>query len=167
MNRTAKGKAACSLEAVNVVLHEPEIPLNTGNIGRTCVASGASLHLIRPLGFSVDPKYIKRSGLDYWDDLSVTYYDSYDDFLDKNHNARIYYIETTGKKCYTDVRFEKGDFVVFGKESAGLPACILRDNTETCLRIPMLPAYRSLNLSNCVAVVLYEALRQSGFEGLT
>jgi tRNA (cytidine/uridine-2'-O-)-methyltransferase len=150
---------------MNIVLHEPEIPLNTGNIGRTCVATGTTLHLIRPLGFSTDPKYIKRSGLDYWDDIDIRYYDNYDDFVAKNPSASMYCIETKGNRYYTDVTYQKDDFLMFGKESAGIPDYILDEHIDRCLKIPMLSSYRSLNLGNCVAIVLFEALRQVGFGG--
>lgn len=148
----------------NIVLHEPEIPANTGNIGRTCVATGTKLHLIRPLGFKLNEKALQRAGLDYWDKLDVSIYDSYDDFLSKNPGAKIYYASTKAPKKYTDVSFEDGAFIMFGKESAGIPEDILYNNKETCIRIPMNEEIRSLNLSNSAAIVLYEALRQTGFK---
>lgn len=148
----------------NIVLHEPEIPANTGNIGRTCVATGTKLHLIRPLGFKLNEKALQRAGLDYWDKLDVSIYDSYDDFLIKNPGAKIYYASTKAPKKYTDVSFEDGAFIMFGKESAGIPEDILYNNKETCIRIPMNEEIRSLNLSNSAAIVLYEALRQTGFK---
>ena len=141
---------------MHIVLHEPEIPANTGNIGRSCVSTGAHLHLIRPLGFSLDEKYLRRAGLDYWKDLNVTVYEDYQDFLAKNPGARIWY----------DAVFSDGDFLMFGKESAGIPEEILVEDPERCIRIPMVKDNRSLNLSNSVAVVLYEALRQQEFPGL-
>ena len=149
---------------MNIVLHEPEIPANTGNIGRTCTATGTSLHLIRPLGFHINDKMLKRAGMDYWDKLDVHYYDDFEDFLEKNPGAKIYMATTKSKQCYTDVQYEKDCFIMFGKESAGIPEEILVDNEETCIRIPMIGDIRSLNLSNSVAIVLYEALRQHNFE---
>lgn len=152
---------------INVVLHEPEIPQNTGNIGRTCVAAGARLHLIRPLGFSLDEKHLKRAGMDYWKDLSVQVYDSYEDFLRVNPNAKIFYSTTKAKHLYTEVSYPEDCFLMFGKESAGIPEEILKEHKDTCVRIPMLGETRSLNLSNAAAIVIYEALRQHGFAGLT
>lgn len=151
---------------MHIVLHQPEIPANTGNIGRTCVATGTSLHLIEPLGFRLDEKAIKRAGMDYWEHLDVTNYINYEDFLSKNPDAKIWFATTKAKKCYTDVEFGPNDFIMFGKESAGIPEEILVDNEENCIRIPMGEKIRSLNLSNSVAIVLYEALRQQSFEGL-
>ena len=145
---------------MHIVLHQPEIPANTGNIGRTCVATGTSLHLIEPLGFRLDEKSIKRSGMDYWEHLDVTRYINYAEFLEKHPNAKIWYATTKAHQCYTDVKFGEDDYIMFGKESAGIPEEILVDNEETCIRIPMLSDIRSLNLSNSVAIVLYEALRQ-------
>lgn len=152
--------------SVNIVLLEPEIPHNTGNIGRTCVVTGSALHLIKPLGFSVSEKNLKRAGLDYWEQLDVSYYDGFNDFLLKNPTAKLYMATTKARKIYTDVSYESGCFIVFGKESAGIPEEILLEYPDTSIRIPMLPEQRSLNLSNSVSVVLYEALRQQGFEGL-
>ena len=149
---------------INIVLHEPEIPANTGNIGRTCVATGTRLHLIEPLGFHLNEKAIKRAGMDYWNDLDVTTYLDYGDFLKKNPDARIYYATTKAPQTYTDVSFEDDCFIMFGKESAGIPEEILLENQSTCIRIPMIGDIRSLNLSNSVAIVLYEALRQHGFD---
>ena len=151
---------------INIVLHEPEIPQNTGNIGRTCVATGMRLHLIRPLGFSLDEKQLKRAGLDYWPDLDVTVYEDYEDFLSKNEGAKIYYATTKGHKVYTQAQYEPDCYIMFGKESAGIPEEILRDHEDTCVRIPMIGETRSLNLSNAVAIVAYEALRQLDFEGM-
>lgn len=148
---------------MHIILHQPEIPANTGNIGRTCVATGTSLHLIEPLGFRLNEKDIKRAGMDYWDKLNVTRYVNFDDFKEKNPGAKIWMATTKARRSYTDVAFDPDDFIMFGKESAGIPEEILVDNEETCIRIPMLPAIRSLNLSNSVAIVLYEALRQNGF----
>ena len=151
---------------INIVLHEPEIPQNTGNIGRTCVATGMRLHLIKPLGFSLDEKQLKRAGLDYWPDLDVTVYEDYEDFLSKNEGAKIYYATTKGHKVYTQAQYEPDCYIMFGKESAGIPEEILRDHEDTCVRIPMIGETRSLNLSNAVAIVAYEALRQLDFEGM-
>lgn len=151
---------------LNIVLHEPEIPSNTGNIGRTCVAAGIKLHLIEPMGFQINDKMLKRAGLDYWDKLDVTIYDDYNDFLAKNPGAKVYMATTKSKQKYTDVSYEEDAFIMFGKESAGIPEEILLDNKETCVRIPMMPGERSLNLSNSVAIVAYEALRQQGFPAL-
>ncbi len=151
---------------LNIVLHEPEIPANTGNIGRTCVAAGARLHLIEPMGFQINEKQVKRAGLDYWDKLDVTIYESFEDFLLKNPGAKLYMATTKAKQKYTDVIYEKDAYIMFGKESAGIPEEILLDHKETAIRIPMYPDIRSLNLGNSVAIVLYEALRQQEFEGL-
>ena len=152
---------------MNSVLFEPEMPLNTGNIGRTCVATNTRLHLIEPLGFKLNEKAIRRAGLDYWDKLDVTVYCDYQDFLDKNPGAKIYMATTKAKHVYTDVRYEPDCYIMFGKESAGIPEEILVENEETCVRIPMWGDIRSLNLANSVAIVLYEALRQNGFEAMT
>ncbi len=149
---------------MNIVLFEPEIPANTGNIGRTCVATGAKLHLIEPLGFRLDEKEIKRAGLDYWKDLDVTVYKNYEEFLEKNPNAKIYMATTKARHVYTEVSYEPDCFIMFGKESAGIPEEILIENKDTAIRIPMIGDIRSLNLSNSVAIVLYEALRQNNFD---
>jgi len=151
---------------MNIVLHEPEIPENTGNIGRTCVATGSVLHLIKPLGFVIDDKHLKRAGLDYWPKLEYHIYENYEDFLAKNPGANIYYATTKAHKTYTDVSFGADDYIMFGKETAGIPEEILVDNEENCIRIPMVGDIRSLNLGNSVAIVLYEALRQNGFSEL-
>ncbi|MBO4825426.1 MAG: tRNA (cytidine(34)-2'-O)-methyltransferase [Lachnospiraceae bacterium] len=151
---------------MHIVLHEPEIPANTGNIGRTCVATDTSLHLIEPLGFRLDEKSIKRAGMDYWENLNVSTYINYEDFCKKNPGAKIWYATTKAKHSYTDVQFGPDDYIMFGKESAGIPEEILVEHEEQCIRIPMLPKIRSLNLSNSVAIVLYEALRQQGFTGM-
>lgn len=151
---------------MNIVLLEPEIPANTGNIGRTCVATGSTLHLIEPLGFQLTEKNIKRAGMDYWKDLDVKRYINYEDFLEKNGHPRIYMATTKARRDYTQVTYERDAYIMFGKESAGIPEEILVENEETCVRIPMLKEIRSLNLSNSVAIILYEALRQQGFEGL-
>ena len=151
---------------LNIVLHEPEIPANTGNIGRTCVAAGARLHLIGPLGFSLSEKALKRAGMDYWKDLVVTVYIDYKDFLEKNPGAKIYMATTKAEKVYTEVSYEPDCYIMFGKESAGIPEEILVENRENCVRIPMMEKIRSLNLGNSAAIVLYEALRQNGFAGM-
>jgi tRNA (cytidine/uridine-2'-O-)-methyltransferase len=148
---------------LNIVLLEPEIPANTGNIGRTCVAAGARLHLIEPMGFRINEKEVKRAGLDYWDKLDVTVYDSYSDFLEKNPNAKIYMATTKATHTYADVNFEEDAYIMFGKESAGIPEEILVEHPDECIRIPMFGEIRSLNLANSVAIVLYEALRQNNF----
>lgn len=148
---------------INIVLHEPEMPANTGNIGRTCVAAGARLHLIEPLGFHINEKMVKRAGLDYWDKLDVTVYDNYEDFLEKNPRAKIYMATTKAPHTYCDVRYEDDCYIMFGKESAGIPEDILVQHPDTAIRIPMIGDIRSLNLSNSVAIVLYEALRQHDF----
>ena len=149
--------------ALNIVLYEPEIPANTGNIGRTCVATGSRLHLIEPLGFRLGEKELRRAGMDYWKDLDVTTYLDYEDFLEKNPGARIYMASTKAPNVYTDVQYEPDCYIMFGKESAGIPEEILHENRETAIRIPMNPSIRSLNLSNSVAIVLYEALSQQNF----
>ena len=149
---------------LNIVLHEPEIPANTGNIGRTCVATGTRLHLIEPLGFRLNEKAIKRAGMDYWEHLDVTRYLDYEDFLKKNPGAKIYMATTKAPNVYTDVKYEPDCYIMFGKESAGIPEEILKANPDTCVRIPMIGETRSLNLSNSVAIVLYEALRQNQFD---
>lgn len=148
---------------MNIVLYQPEIPYNTGNIGRTCVATNTKLHLIKPLGFKVTDRAIKRAGLDYWDNINVTYYDDYDDFIKTNNNKIIYMCTTKARKVYTDVRFDDDNFIMFGSESSGIPEEILLDNEEFCIRIPMIKDFRSLNLSNATSIILYEALRQMDF----
>ena len=151
---------------INVVLYQPEIPQNTGNIGRTCAATGASLHLIRPLGFAIDDRKMKRAGLDYWDKLGVAYYDGVEDFYEKNPGAPVYYFSTKAARNYADVSYEDGAFMMFGPETRGLPEALLRAHPDRCVRIPMLDELRSLNLSNSAAIAVYEALRQHGFEGM-
>ncbi|MFQ9087006.1 MAG: tRNA (cytidine(34)-2'-O)-methyltransferase [Roseburia sp.] len=145
-------------------LYEPEIPSNTGNIGRTCVATGTRLHLIEPLGFRLNEKAIKRAGMDYWSDLDVTTYVNYEEFLEKNPGAKIYMATTKSRQTYTEVSYEPDCYIMFGKESAGIPEEILVKHPDTCVRIPMIGETRSLNLSNSVAIVLYEALRQNNFD---
>lgn len=151
---------------MNIVLLEPEIPANTGNIGRTCVATGTKLHLIEPLGFHLDEKSIKRAGMDYWNKLDYSRYVNYKEFLEVNKPKRIFMATTKAHKTYADVEFEPDDYIMFGKESGGIPEEILVDNEDTCIRIPMYEDIRSLNLSNSVAIILYEALRQQKFSGL-
>ena len=152
--------------SLNIVLLEPEMPANTGNIGRTCVATGTVLHLIEPLGFHLDDRSIKRAGMDYWHQLDVRRYINYEDFLEKNPGAVIYMATTKAKKVYTQVSYEEDCYIMFGKESAGIPEEILKNNKERCVRIPMNEEIRSLNLSNSVAIMLYEALRQQGFKNM-
>ena len=149
---------------MNIVLLEPEMPANTGNIGRTCVATNSRLHLIEPLGFKLNEKMLKRAGLDYWDKLDVTVYSDYQDFLDKNPGAKIYMATTKAHKVYTEPEYEPDCYIMFGKESAGIPEELLLENQERAVRIPMIGDIRSLNLANSVAVVLYEALRQNHFD---
>ncbi len=153
---------------INIVLHQPEIPQNTGNIARTCAATGASLHIIRPMGFEIDDRKLKRAGLDYWDKLDITYYDSYDDFLAKRPDAigNTYYFSTKSLNSYADIEYPDNIFIMFGKETKGLPEDILYDNRNFCVRIPMRGTIRSLNLSNSVAIAVYEIIRQKGFDGL-
>lgn len=151
---------------MHIVLLEPEIPQNAGNIARTCAVTNTVLHLIKPLGFSVEDKYLKRAGLDYWKLLDIRYYENFQDFLDKNPNAKIWMATTKAKHVYSDVTFGENDYLMFGKESAGIPEEILLQYPDTAIRIPMLEAARSLNLSNSVAIIIYEALRQQGFPGM-
>ena len=148
---------------LNIVLFEPEIPANTGNIGRTCVATGTRLHLIEPLGFRLNEKSVKRAGMDYWEHLDVTRYINYEDFLAKNPGAKIYMASTKAPRCYTEVQYEPDCYIMFGKESAGIPEEILLEHPNEAIRIPMMGETRSLNLANSVSIVLYEALRQNGF----
>ena len=150
---------------INVVLYSPEIPQNTGNISRTCAVTGAHLHIIRPIGFEISDRTLKRAGLDYWDKLSVTYYDSYSDFLTENEGGEMYYFSAHGKSSYADIEYPDGVFLIFGRESVGLPRELVEENIERSVRIPMLQDCRCLNLSNSVAVATYEVLRQWNFEG--
>lgn len=152
--------------AFHIVLLEPEIPANTGNIGRTCVATGTRLHLIEPLGFRLGEKDLKRAGMDYWSQLDVATYVNYEDFLRRNPGARPFMATTKGQTVYTEAEYPEDCYLMFGKESAGIPEEILLDNQDRAIRIPMLGDTRSLNLSNSVAIVLYEALRQNGFPGM-
>ena len=150
----------------NIVLVEPEIPQNAGNIARTCAATGTRLHMIRPFGFEVSDKYLKRAGLDYWNLVEICYYDSFAELQAKYPDGNFYYFTTKARRRHSDAAFKDGDFLVFGKETKGLPESLLLGNEKTCLRIPMFEKARSLNLSNSVAVALYEALRQTDYRGL-
>ncbi len=151
---------------MNIVLHQPEIPSNTGNIGRTCVATGSSLHLIEPLGFILSDKMLKRAGMDYWDRLDFSRYMNYNEFREKHPESKVWLVTTKGERCYTDVHYSPDDFLMFGREGGGIPEDILIANRDDCIRIPMGHGIRSLNLANSVAIVLYEALRQNGFPEL-
>ncbi|MBR5120035.1 MAG: tRNA (cytidine(34)-2'-O)-methyltransferase [Clostridia bacterium] len=151
---------------INIVLHEPEIPQNTGNIARTCAATGAALHLIRPLGFAIDDRKLKRAGLDYWHQLDITYYDGLDDFYAKNPEAEVYYFSTKAPHLYTEIEYPNPVYIMFGKETKGLPEDLLYNNPDRCVRLPMREGLRSLNLSNSVAIAVYEILRQGNFEDL-
>ena len=150
----------------HIVLVEPEIPQNAGNIARTCAATGTALHMVRPLGFEVSDKYLKRAGLDYWNLVEISYYDSFEELKAKYPDSRFFYFTTKARHRHSDVQFRDGDFLVFGKETKGLPEELLMQNEETCLRIPMYGRARSLNLSNSAAIAVYEALRQTDFQGL-
>ncbi len=152
---------------INIVLHCPEIPQNTGNIARTCAATGAALHLIRPLGFEIDDKKLKRAGLDYWDKLDITFYDDEEAFFRRHADKSIYYFTTKAPRSYTDITYPDEVYLMFGRETAGLPETLLQQHPDTCVRIPMLPNLRSLNLSNSVAVAVYEVLRQREFAQLS
>lgn len=154
------------MKEINIVLLEPEIPQNTGNIARTCAATGAALHLIRPLGFEIDDRKLKRAGLDYWDKLDITYYDDLADFYEKNPGATVYYYSTKAPRAYTEIEYPCPVFLMFGKETKGLPEKLLEKNLDRVVRIPMRDSLRSLNLSNSVAVGVYEVLRQRGFADL-
>jgi len=151
---------------INIVLHEPEIPQNTGNIARTCAATGASLHLIRPLGFEIDNAKLKRAGLDYWHALDIHYYDGLEDFFAKHPDAEVYYFSTKAPRAYTEQKFPDNCYLMFGKETKGLPEDLLRNNYDRCVRIPMRDGLRSLNLSNSAAIAVYEVFRQHNFDGL-
>ena len=151
------------MKKINIVLYCPEIPQNTGNISRTAAVTGAALHIIKPIGFEITDKTLKRAGLDYWDKLDVTYYESYDEFIMKNPGAELYFFSAKGKICYADIEYPETVYLVFGKESVGLPDELVRVNFERCLRIPMLPTLRCHNLSNSVAIAVYEVLRQRNF----
>lgn len=148
---------------LNIVLVEPQIPQNTGNIARTCAATGAKLHLVEPMGFRIDDKKLKRAGLDYWHLLDITYYTDLEDFFEKNKNGAFYYFTTKGRHINSDVSYPDNAYLVFGREDAGLPESLLKDNPDTCVRLPMREEARSLNLSNTVAIGVYEVLRQWGY----
>lgn len=150
---------------INIVLVEPEIPQNTGNIARTCACTGSALHLIRPFGFEISDKTVKRAGLDYWDKVNIFYYDSLDQFLDLHKDDKLYYLSTKAKKSVYDFAYEDGCYLLFGKETKGLPEELIYSDYEHAARIPMIGSLRSLNLANSVAIVLYEALRQHDFFG--
>lgn len=151
---------------INIVLVEPEIPQNTGNIARTCAATGSALHLVKPLGFAIDDRKLKRAGLDYWHELNITYYDSLSDFMEKHGGDSLYYFSTKAPRSYSEVTYPSDVYLVFGKETAGLPESLIEKNLDKSVRLPMRENLRSLNLSNTVAVAVYEALRQREFEGL-
>lgn len=153
---------------LNIVLLEPEIPQNTGNIARTCSATNVKLHLIKPLGFSLDEKYVRRAGLDYWDNVDIKVYENIDEFFNLNIGCDFYYLTTKADKNYTDIDYVDKDniYLIFGKETKGIPEQLLVENPQRCIRIPMMSSARSLNLSNSVAIVTYEVLRQNSFKGL-
>lgn len=154
------------MATLNIVMVEPEIPANTGNVARTCAATGAKLHLVKPLGFSVDDKHLKRAGLDYWNMLDITYYENLDDFFEKTKGGKYYYFSTKAHNRHSDVQYEDNCYIVFGKETRGLPESLLLKNYETTVRIPMIDEARSLNLSNSVAIATYEVLRQWDYPNL-
>ena len=151
---------------INIVLYSPEIPQNTGNISRTCAVTGARLHIIKPIGFEISDRTLKRAGLDYWDKLDVTYYENYEDFLVKNPEGKKYYFSAHAKNSFSDVEYPDGVYLIFGRESVGLPKDVIEENAENTLRIPMRKTLRCLNLSNSVAIAVYEVLRRSNYEGL-
>lgn len=155
------------MKDINIVLYNPEIPQNTGNISRTCAVTGAALHIIRPTGFEISDRTLKRAGLDYWDKLDVTYYDSFDEFMSAHNCAPMFFFSSHAARSYADVEYPKEVFLVFGRESVGLPRELVEENMDHALRIPMLPTLRCLNLSNSVAIAVYEVLRQKGFDGLS
>lgn len=159
------GKTGFRMNHLNIVLYQPEIHANTGNISRTCAITGADLHLIRPLGFSTDDKHLRRAGLDYWDKMNIFYYDDLGDFTRRHPDASVFYFTTKGRRRHIDATYEGETFLMFGPESRGLPEELLMEHPDRCLRIPMLPTLRSLNLSNSVAIAAYEVLRQWQFEG--
>lgn len=151
----------------HIVLYQPEIPYNTGNIARTCAATNTKLHIIRPMGFKTDDKMLKRAGCDYWHSVDISYYDSMEELFSAYPGHRYYFVETQGKQGYTDVSYQDGDFFVFGRETSGIPQSILQQHKDTWIRVPMSIAHvRSLNLSNTAAILVYEALRQVGFPDL-
>ena len=152
---------------LNIVLVEPQIPQNTGNISRTCAVTGARLHLIRPFGFEISDKHLKRAGLDYWDKLDISYYDDLEDFFTKNKGGSFYYFTTKGRSVHSDVSYPDNSYLIFGREDKGLPEKLLYENPESCVRIPMRNELRSLNLSNSVAIAVYETLRQWDYPDLS
>lgn len=154
------------MKKINIVLYSPEIPQNTGNISRTASVTGVALHIIKPIGFEISDRTLKRAGLDYWDKLDVTYYESYEDFIEKNPEANLYFFSARGKNCYTEADYQYPVYLVFGCESVGLPENLISENSDRTLRIPMLPDCRCLNLSNSVAIAVYEVLRRSDFSEL-
>ena len=154
------------MKEINIVLYSPEIPQNTGNISRTCAVTGARLHIIKPMGFEISDRTLKRAGLDYWDKLDVTYYENYDEFMRQNEGGRKFYFSSHAQKSYAEVEYQSGDYLIFGRESVGLPRELVKENTDTAIRIPMRSDVRCLNLSNSVAVAVYEILRQDGFNGM-
>ncbi len=151
---------------INIVLYSPEIPQNTGNISRTCAVTGARLHIIKPIGFEISDRTLKRAGLDYWDKLDVTYYENYEDFLGQNQNAELFFFSAHGKNSYADIEYPDNAFLIFGRESVGLPKELVEANIDRSVRIPMRKTLRCLNLSNSVAIAVYEVLRQNSFSGL-
>ncbi len=155
------------IKNLNIVLIEPQIPQNTGNISRTCAVTGARLHLVRPFGFEITDKHLKRAGLDYWNQLDITYYDNLDDFFSKNPNGNFFYFTTKGRHIHSDITYPDNSYLVFGREDAGLPEELLFKSPDSCLRIPMRPTLRSLNLSNSVAIAAYEVLRQWDYPELS
>ncbi len=154
------------MASLNIVLVEPQIPQNTGNIARTCAATGARLHLVEPMGFHVDNKKLKRAGLDYWHLLDITYYEDLEDFFEKNRGGSFFYFTTKGRHVHSDMTYPEGSYLVFGREDAGLPEELLKENEKSCVRLPMREEARSLNLSNTVAVGVFEVLRQWGYPKL-
>jgi len=154
------------MKNINIVLYNPEIPQNTGNISRTCAVTGAALHIIKPMGFEISDRTLKRAGLDYWDKLEVTYYENYEDFIEKNPGAEQFFFTSHTEKPYTEIEYPEKVYLVFGKETAGLPRELIEANPERSVRIPMLPTLRCLNLSNAVAIATYEVLRQRNFLGM-
>lgn len=152
---------------LNIVLAEPQIPQNTGNISRTCAVTGARLHLIRPFGFEITDRHLKRAGLDYWDKLDITYYDGFEDFFSKNSKGNFFYFTTKGKYVHSEISFPDNSYLIFGREDKGLPEELLYNNPDRCVRIPMRNELRSLNLSNSVAIAVYEALRQWDYPDLS
>ena len=151
---------------INIVLYSPEIPQNTGNISRTCAVTGARLHIIKPIGFEISDRTLKRAGLDYWDKLDVTYYENYEDFLDKNRDGKKYYFSAHSSRSFADADYPDNVYLIFGRESVGLPKELIEENVENTLRIPMRKTLRCLNLSNSVAIAVYEVLRRNNYEGL-